>query len=266
MPRRRLPANASADMPGAPERMPVSVVIAARDEAANIAGCIDSVRWASEILVVDQGSGDATGELATKAGATVISQEAATIGALRNAAISRARNRWVLVVDADERGTPELARAVHEAISRPTSGAYRVPRRNFFLGREIRHGGWETDRPVRLFDSALRYNDSRVHEHVLTNEAPATLTAALLHYPYASLDIYFEKFVRYSRWWAEEQSRRGRRASLAAIIFKPPARFISMFVFRMGFLDGARGAVLASLAAASVCAKYVRLWAIQCES
>jgi glycosyltransferase involved in cell wall biosynthesis len=266
MPRRLLPANASADMPDAPERMPLSVVIAARDEAANIAACIDSVRWASEILVVDQGSSDATGELATKAGATVISQEAATIGALRNAAISRAQNRWVLVVDADERGTAELARAVGEAISHPTSGAYRVPRRNFFLGREIRHGGWETDRPVRLFDSALRYNDSRVHEHVLTNEAPATLAAALLHYPYASLDIYFEKFVRYSRWWAEEQSRRGRRASLAAIIFKPPARFISMFVFRMGFLDGARGAVLASLAAASVCAKYVRLWAIQCES
>ncbi len=246
--------------------MPVSVVIAARNEAANIMGCIESVRWASEILVVDQGSSDDTGELATGAGATVVSQDAATIGALRNAAIARARNRWVLVVDADERGTAELAQAVREAISRPASGAYRVPRRNFFLGREIRHGGWETDRPVRLFDSALRYNDSRVHEHVLTNEEPATLGAALLHYPYASLDIYFEKFVRYSRWWAEDQARRGRRGSLAAIIFKPPARFISMFIFRMGFLDGARGAVLASLAAASVCAKYVRLWAMQCES
>jgi len=246
--------------------MPVSVVIAARNEAANITACIESVSWASEILVVDQGSSDGTGELATGAGATVISPDAATIGALRNAAIARARNRWVLVVDADERGTAELGQAVREAISRPASGAYRVPRRNFFLGREIRHGGWEADRPVRLFDSALRYNDSRVHEHVLTNEEPATLGAALLHYPYASQDIYFEKFVRYSRWWAEDQSRRGRRGSIAAIVFKPPARFVSMFIFRLGFLDGARGAVLASLAAASVCAKYVRLWAMQCES
>jgi len=253
-------------VPNPPQRLPVSVVIAARNESANIVGCIESVRWASEILVVDQGSSDDTGELATGSGATVISQDAATIGALRNAAIARAQNRWILVVDADERGTADLAQAVREAIAQPTSGAYRVPRRNFFLGREIRHGGWEADRPVRLFDSALRYNDSRVHEHVLTNEEPATLGAALLHYPYASLDVYFEKFVRYSRWWAEDQFRRGRRGSIAAIIFKPPARFISMFIFRMGFLDGARGAVLASLAAASVCAKYVRLWAMQCES
>lgn len=252
-------------MPSSPERIAVSVVIAARNEAANIAACIESLSWVSEILVVEQGSSDDTGELAARAGATVISHDAATIGALRNFAISRARNQWILVVDADERGTTGFAQAVREAISRPTSGAYRIPRRNFFLGREIRHGGWESDRPVRLFDSALRYNDSRVHEHVLTNEEPATLGAALLHYPYASLDIYFEKFVRYSRWWAEDQSRRGRRASLGAIIFKPPARFISMFVFRLGFLDGARGAVLASLAAASVCAKYVRLWAMQCE-
>jgi glycosyltransferase involved in cell wall biosynthesis len=253
-------------MPNAPERMPVSVVIAAMNEAANITACIESVRWASEILVVDQGSSDGTSNLAAAAGATVISQDAATIGALRNAAISRATNRWILVVDADERGTSDVALAVRDAIARPASGAYRVPRRNFFLGREIRHGGWESDRPVRLFDSALRYNDSRVHEHVLTSEEPATLSAALLHYPYASLDVYFEKFVRYSRWWAEDQSRRGRRASLAAIIFKPPARFVSMYIFRMGFLDGARGAVLASLAAASVCAKYVRLWAMRCES
>ena len=253
------PPSESADMGSTPERMPISVVIAARNEAANIAACIESVSWASEILVADHGSSDETGELATKAGATVISQEAATIGALRNVAIARARNQWILVVDADERGTPEVARAVREAISHPTSGAYRVPRRNFFFGREIRHGGWETDRPVRLFDSALRYDDSRVHEHVLTNEKTAMLGAPLLHYPYASLDIYFEKFVRYSRWWAEDQARRGRHASIAAIIFKPPARFVSMYLFRLGFLHGARGAILASLAAARVCAKYVRL-------
>jgi len=253
-------------MTDATERMPVSVVIAARNEAANIVACIESVRWANEILVVDHGSTDETGARAGDAGATVISEEAPTIGALRNIAISRARNRWILVVDADERGTPEVARAVRDAISHPASGAYRVRRRNFFLGGEIRHGGWESDRPVRLFDSALRYDDSRVHEHVLTSEPTATLGAALLHYPYASLDVYFEKFVRYSRWWAEDQARRGRRASVGAVIFKPPARFVSMFIFRLGFLDGARGAVLASLAAASVCAKYVRLWAMRCVS
>ncbi|HEY7899313.1 MAG: glycosyltransferase family 2 protein [Gemmatimonadales bacterium] len=247
--------------------VPVSVVIATRNEAANIAACIDSVRWADEIVVADHGSADDTREQAERAGATVILlPDAPTIGALRNAAITRARNHWILVVDADERGTSDLERAVREVVSRPGSAAYRVPRRNFFLGGEIRHGGWEADRPVRLFDSALRYDGSLVHEHVLTTGEPATLNASLLHYPYTSLDIYFEKFVRYSRWWAADQSRKGRRASIAAMIFKPPARFISMFFLRLGFLDGARGAALASLAAASVCAKYVQLWALECES
>jgi glycosyltransferase involved in cell wall biosynthesis len=249
------------------DQVAVSVVIAARNESANIAACIDSVRWASEVLVVDHGSDDDTGAQAVAAGAVLIdASDAPTIGTLRNAAIARARNRWVLAVDADERGSAELARAVRDAIARPASAAYRVPRRNFFLGSEIRHGGWESDRPVRLFDSSHRYDDSRVHEHIVTTGTPATLDAALLHYPYSSLDVYFEKFVRYSRWWAEDQAGRGRRASVAAVIFKPPARFISMYLFRLGFLDGARGAVLAALAAASVCAKYARLWAMQCGS
>ena len=257
----------NAKMPSSPDPVRVSIVIAVRNEVANIAACVDSVRWASEILVADHGSSDGTVEQAMRFGATVVAAaDAPTIGALRNAAIAQARNGWVLVVDADERGTPDVERAVRDAIAHPSSTAYRVPRKNFFLGREIRHGGWETDRPVRLFESALRYDDSMVHEHVIVKGVPATLDAPLLHAPYASLDVYFEKFVRYSRWWAEEQMRRGRRASISAILFKPPARFITMFILRLGFLDGARGAVLAALAASSVCAKYVRLWAMQCES
>ena len=244
---------------------PVSVVIATRNEAANIAACIDSVRWVDEILVADHGSTDDTREQGERSGATVLSlADTPTIGQLRNAAITRARNSWILVVDADERGTPDLEAAVRQAVSTHANSAYRVTRRNFFLGGEIRHGGWEADRPVRFFDSALRYDESRVHEHVVTRSEPSELDGFLLHYPYATMDVYFEKFVRYSRWWAEDQMRKGRRASIAAVIFKPPARFVSMFVFRLGFLDGVRGVVLAALAAASVCAKYVRLWALQC--
>lgn len=265
---------AGAEMPpeanpaGAPSgSVAVSVVIASLDESSNIAACIDSVRWADEIIVADHGSIDNTCEQARAAGASVMSSAGErTIGAARNLAIATARNHWILVVDADERGTSELEQAVRDVVSQPRSAAYRIPRRNFFLGGEIRHGGWNADRPVRLFDSALRYDDSRVHEHVVTRGEPATLGASLLHYPYASLDIYFDKFVRYSKWWAEDQARKGRKSSIAAIALKPPARFVSMYLFRMGFMDGARGAALAALAAASVCAKYVRLWALECES
>lgn len=265
-------APAPTPTPPAAPSIPVTVVIAARNEAENIQGCIDSVRWADEVIVADHGSSDDTADRARGAGVTVIGgAEAATIGALRNLAIETARHDWVLVVDADERGTPALGAEVARtttasALGVPTAQAYRVPRSNFFLGAEIKHGGWERDRPVRLFRRTLRYDASRVHEHVVTSGAVGVLHEALLHYPYQTLDAYFEKFDRYSRWWAEDQFRRGRRTSVLAVVVKPPARFVSMYLFRAGFLDGARGVVLAALAAASVLAKYARLWALACES
>lgn len=247
-------------MSGTADSLAVTVVIAARNEQANIVACIDSVRWAAEIIVADHNSSDCTGELAARAGATVISPCAGTVGALRNFAIERARNQWILVVDADERGTYGLARAIRKVLLRPVSDAYRVRRRNFFFGKEIRHGGWDADRPVRLFRSSLRYNDRKVHEHVVTAGKPAALEASLLHCPYPSLDAYFEKLIRYSRWWAEDAVRSGRQPSIASIVFKPPTRFLSMFVLQRGFLDGVAGAMLASLGAASVAAKYAMLW------
>jgi hypothetical protein len=167
----------------------------------------------------------------------------------------------VLVVDADERCTPELAAEITQLLAKPVkSSAFRVPRRNFFLGKEIRHGGWGTDRPVRFFRREQRYNANQVHEHVDVTGETEELRNVLLHYPYTSLDQYFEKFNRYSRWWAEQNHARGRTVSVSAVVFRPPARFFRMYLLKGGFLDGAHGLVLACLAAGSVMAKYARLW------
>jgi len=169
-----------------------------------------------------------------------------------------------LVLDADERCTPELANELLDRIRTTDCAAYRVPRRSFFLGKEIRHGGGGggKDRPIRLFRRDLRYNGHQVHEHVdvPVGASPGDVTNSLLHYTYTSLDQYFEKFDRYSRWWAEQNYAKGHRGTAAAVLIKPPARFVSMYLLKGGFLDGARGLVLASLAAASVMAKYGRLW------
>lgn len=240
----------------------VTAVIAAHDESANIEACISSVDWTREIIVVENDSTDDTADRARASGATVISPPFTTIGAARNNAIARAQTGWIFVLDADERCTPELAEEIRNVVAAPgATTAFRVPRRNFFLGKEIRHGGWGSDKPIRLFRRELRYNASIVHEHVdVTDGAIGEVSNKLLHYTYVSLDQYFEKFDRYSRWWAEQNSAKGRRASVATIFFKPPARFFSMYVLRGGFRDGARGLVLASLAAASVMAKYARLW------
>ena len=247
--------------PAAASTLPVTVVIAARNEGSGIAACIRSVPWAAEVLVVENDSADDTVAKAREAGAQVFTHPFRTIGAQRNAAIARAANDWIFVLDADERGTEALGAEVAGRLE--TAGAveaWRVPRRNYFLGREIRHGGWERDRPVRFFRRSLRYDERPVHEHVITSGEVSMLNAAILHEPYESLEEYFEKLLRYSRDWAEQQFASGRRAGVAAMIIKPPARLFSMYVLRGGWRDGAQGAVLAALASMSVAAKYAMLW------
>ena len=239
----------------------VTAVIAAHDESANIEACIASLKWTREIIVVENDSKDDTVALAGGAGATVISPPFTTIGAARNHAMDRAASEWILVVDADERCTPDLAAEITRSVGEsPRYAAFRITRRNFFLGREIRHGGWGTDKPIRLFKRGMRYNANQVHEHVNVAGETGELTGSLIHYPYTSLDQYFEKFERYSRWWADQNYEKGRRASAASVFIKPPARFAKMYLLKGGFRDGSRGLVLACLAAASVMAKYARLW------
>lgn len=255
---------------GAPARgsVPVTVVIAASNEGGEIADCVRSVAWAREILVVENDSTDDTIERARDAGATVFTHPFRSIGAQRNAAIARAAERWILVIDADERGTPalgsEVARIV--ALSPGATGApraYRAPRRNYFLGREIAHGGWERDRPVRLFEASLRYDERPVHEHVIVEGPVGILREAMLHTPYDSLDEYFEKLARYSRWWAAQNHARGRRAGAGDLLLRPLGRVFRMLVLRGGWRDGMHGVVVAALAGVSVAAKYSHLWAMQ---
>ena len=243
--------------------VPVTAVIAAHNEADQIEACVRSLSWAAEVLMVENDSSDDTIELARAAGATVFSNPFTSIGAQRNAAIARAQHPWVFVVDADERATPALGDEVARRVTENRFDAYRVPRRNWFLGREIRHSGWDRDRPVRLFRSTLRYDERPVHEHVITTAAPGVLDEALLHQPYANLGEYFEKLGRYSRDWAAQNHARGRRASILTLLARPQLRFVSTLVWRGGWRDGWQGVVISALAGVSVASKYAHLWALQ---
>ncbi len=245
--------------------VPVSVVIAARNEGRQIADCVRSVAWAAEILVVENDSVDDTVTRARDAGAQLFSHPFRSIGAQRNAAIARARHEWVFVLDADERASPALGGAVRRCVAAAGAPeAFRVPRENVFFGRVIRHGGWDasSDSPVRLFRRRLRYDERPVHEHVITEGPVGRLDQVLRHEPYASLDEYFEKLTRYSRDWARQQYAGGRRGRIWMVLLKPPARFVSTYVVRGGWRDGAHGVVLAVLASLSVAAKYAHLWAM----
>ena len=241
----------------------VTVVIAARNEAANIADCVESVSWAKEVIVVENDSTDDTVDIARASGATVFANPFETIGGQRNEAISRATTEWILVVDADERATPQLREEIRSVIETASKNAYRVPRKNFFLGSEINHGGWERDRPIRLFKSNLRYDASRVHEHVVVDGEIGELANSLTHEPYSSIDSYLEKLGRYSKWWAEDRYERGKRTTPFSALIRSRLRFASMYIVKLGFLDGEAGLLLASLASTSVQMKYARLWEMQ---
>jgi glycosyltransferase involved in cell wall biosynthesis len=241
--------------------VPVTVVIAAHNEADQIAACVRSAAWADEVLVVENDSTDDTIEQARRAGATVFSHPFRTIAAQRNVAIGRAKHPWILVLDADERATPalgvEVARRIQEG-----RDAWRIRRRNWFLGREIRHSGWDRDRPVRLFRSTLRYDERPVHEHVITSSEPGTFDEGILHRPYANLGEYFEKLGRYSRDWAEQNHAKGRKVSIFTLLARPQFRFVSTLLWRGGWRDGWQGVVISTLAGVSVASKYVHLWAL----
>jgi glycosyltransferase involved in cell wall biosynthesis len=242
-------------------RAPVTVVIAAHNESANIQPCLASVSWAAEAIVVENDSTDDTAECAKALGAKVISPPFTTIGHARNAGIEIASFPWVLVIDADERCTPELAAELRAIAGQAGSHeAFRIPRRNYFLGREIKHGGWERDKPVRFFSRNLRYDDNQVHEGVRPKGVIGEARCSLLHYTYASLDDYFEKLERYSRWWAQQNFARGKRTGFWSVVLRGRLRFASMYLLKLGILDGAHGLILARLAEESVMAKYARLW------
>jgi len=245
--------------------VPVTAVIAAHNEATQIEACVRSVSWAAEVLVVENDSSDDTIERARSAGATVFSNPFRSIGAQRNAAIARAKHAWVFVLDADERATAALGVEVARRVTQDSPEAWRVPRRNWFLGREIRHSGWNRDRPVRLFRNHLRYDERPVHEHVITNAEPGVLSEALLHQPYANLGEYFEKLGRYSRDWAHQNRERGRTVTVLSLLARPQLRFVSTLLLRGGWRDGWQGVVISALAGVSVASKYAHLWALQHE-
>jgi glycosyltransferase involved in cell wall biosynthesis len=241
-------------------RAPLTVVIPTLNEAAQIADCVRHVAWADEVIVADGGSTDGTPERARAAGAHVLPGSWGTIAAQRNAAIAAARHDWILAVDADERVSPELAREITEAVRAPSHEAYAARRRNVYLGRTVVHGGWGSDWVVRVFRRERRFVERRVHEAVERHGDVGRLRAQLEHVPYRDLAHHLEKLDRYARWAAQDLVERGRRARVGDLLLRPPARFVRMYVFQLGLLDGWHGAVLCGLASVSVFLKYAHLW------
>jgi hypothetical protein len=245
-------------------RAPVSAVIIARDEAARIGACLDSLAFCDERLVVDSGSTDGTPEAARAHGARVLHQAWLGYGAQKHHAVQQAAHDWVLCVDADERVSPALRTAVEQALAAPQSMAYACPRRNRFLGRWLRHGEGYPDWSLRLFHRAhARWSEDPVHERVLCDGPVARLGGDLLHESQDSLAQYEAKQERYVELAAQALWRRGVRVNALRPWLSPALRFLKMYLLRLGFLDGWPGLLHIFVGCRNSHRKYRRLRQLQ---
>lgn len=242
---------------------PLTLCVITRDAAAGIAGCIDSVPFATDRVVVDSGSRDETIAIARGRGARVIERPWPGYGAQKNFAVREAQSDWVLCLDADERLTPELAAAI-EAVLATEPGArpaaYAMARRNFFLGRWLAHGEGYPDWNIRLFDRRrARWSEDPVHEHVRVDGGVHRLAGDLLHASAETLERYLDKQNRYTTLQAQALHRGGARPSTARMVLSPLVRFLRFYLLRLGFLDGIPGLVHIAIGCQNSFMKYAKL-------
>jgi glycosyltransferase involved in cell wall biosynthesis len=244
--------------------VPLSVIVPCFNEESVIAECLEGVRFADEILVVDSFSTDRTLEIARRHADRVLQHEFWSHGAQNNWGMDQARHDWVLVVDSDERITPALAGEIRDLLRAPTCDGYWIRRRNFFLGREIRHGNWGSDSVLRLFRRGKgRYEEQHVHSRVKLDGRAGWCREAMLHHSYRSLDDFMRKTPRFSQGGALNLHEQGKRSSARIMVARSLARFFRSYVLKRGFLDGTEGLIIAFLEADRVFLKYAKLWEMQ---
>jgi len=251
----------------APEKLPLTVAVIALNAESQLGELLASVAFAGEVLVVDSGSTDATVALAESRGARVVRKEWLGFGRQKQFAVSEAANDWVLCLDADERVTPELERSIRAALAGGRYRAWRMARRNRFLGTWLRHGEGYPDWNTRLFHRAqARWSNDEVHEHVISTATVGRLDGDLLHESAESLARYLDKQNSYTSLQAEALVRDGERVTPLHLVFSPLVRFVKFYVLRLGFLDGAPGFVHIVIGCTNSFMKYAKALARQRES
>ncbi|MGB8887939.1 MAG: glycosyltransferase family 2 protein [Candidatus Korobacteraceae bacterium] len=242
----------------------LSIVIITKNEEANLTRTLQSVTWADEIVIVDSGSTDRTCEIAESFHAKFFVEPWKGFAAQKNSALQKATGDWILSLDADEEVEPALADEIRQTLAaNPSVDGFWIPRKNFFLGRWIRHGGFYPDPKLRLFRrGAGKFEDRLVHEDIKVSGPTAKLQNHLLHHAYPTLESYLEHMNRYSSLGAEMAVAGNRPVgfSFLDIVIRPRLTFFYNYVLRGGFLDGREGLLLHLYHANYVSWKYAKAW------
>jgi len=226
----------------------ISVYIIAYNEAEKVRATIESVLWADEIIVVDSWSTDGTAEIAQALGAKVVQVKFTGFGDLRNQALDACSHPWIFSLDADERCTTEAAQEIRAICADPASlDIYRVPRRNYFMGRWIKHSGWYPNyRQPQLFrKGCMRYDQKPVHEgfEVFSSKPIGCLKNAIWQFPFKNLGEVMHKSNRYSTLGAEKVVH--KKITMGTALSHGIWAFIKHYIFKRGILDGWAGFVIA---------------------
>ncbi|MDN3725016.1 glycosyltransferase family 2 protein [Aequorivita sp. SDUM287046] len=240
----------------------ITAIAITLNEAQNIEAYIESLWFADEIVIVDSFSSDDTVVLASKQPKVrVLQRSFDNFSSQKNFAIAQAKNTWVTFFDLDETITPQLAEEIVEKSKNSTAVAFFVKRDFYFMGKRIRYSGLQNDYVVRFFNkNHCRYNENLVHETLEVNGRSENLKNSLPHHTYKSFDAYTAKAHQYSALQAEMRYKKGEKPNYYHFLFRPFYRFLNQFVFRLGFLDGKEGFILAYVSAFSVFKRYVNLW------
>jgi glycosyltransferase involved in cell wall biosynthesis len=243
----------------------ISAIVITYNEEKNIRRCLESLSWADEIVLVDSYSEDNTKNIAKQFTDRIFDVKWEGFGRKKEFARNKASLEWVLCVDADEVVTSELKDEIKKTLqAQPFYDGFYIPRKSNFLGKWIKHSGWYPDYGLRLFKRhKAKFDVSLVHEKLEVEGKIGYLKNHLLHYTDPDINHYLSKLNHYTSLSAEELYKKGKKATMGDLLFRPPTVFFKMFIWKMGFLDGVYGLILAFFSSFHVFTKYAKLWHLQ---
>jgi len=244
----------------------LTAIIPTGNEIHNIEDVIASVNFADEILVVDSFSTDGTYEKALELATRVIRREYQYSASQKNWAIPQASHEWILLVDADERVTPELKEEIINTLNNPEKDvvAYWMGRKNHFMGEHVKYSGWSNDKVIRLFKrDYCKYQDKHVHAEIIANGKVNKLEHKFYHNTYITFDKYIEKMNRYAWWQAKDYDKKTGKLTPFHFIIKPFWGFFKHYVIQGGFRDGVVGLTIGYVQGYVIFMRYVKLWLLR---
>ncbi len=241
----------------------LSIIIITKNNADTIERCLQSVQWANEIIVLDSGSTDLTLSLCRQYADRVFQTDWPGFGLQKNRALEEATGEWVYSIDSDEWMSDALCEEIKRVISNPTATVFRQPRLNQYCNQWMHYGDVGKDKVTRLFKrGSARFSDAIVHESLQTNCVAGKLLSPLMHRAYPSIEELLFRMNKYSSLSAEMRFKKGKKTNLLRAILSARWIFLRSYFFRLGFLDGKMGYIVATAAAQSSYYRHIKLMAL----